>query len=87
MIFSGSGAAIGILRVGYKKLFVYDRDGHHHEFDPLCVLDFYVHESRQRTGCGKQLFDAMILVSVDGTNKNCLPGRIVDDNGRGGLLN
>ena len=27
---------------------------------PLCVLDFYVHESRQRLGCGRLLFEAML---------------------------
>ncbi|KAK2164424.1 hypothetical protein NP493_1405g00037 [Ridgeia piscesae] len=57
---NGYGAAVGILRVGQKKLFVYDRDGNNHELEPLCVLDFYVHESRQRTGCGKKLFQFML---------------------------
>lgn len=33
-----------------------------HEVEPLCVLDFYVHENRQRTGCGKKLFEAMLEV-------------------------
>ena len=27
---------------------------------PLCVLDFYVQESRQRSGCGKALFEYML---------------------------
>jgi len=27
---------------------------------PLCVLDFYVHESVQRLGIGKELFEKMI---------------------------
>ncbi|KAI0238023.1 Alpha-tubulin N-acetyltransferase 1 [Lamellibrachia satsuma] len=57
---NGQGAAVGILRVGHKKLFVYDREGANHELEPLCVLDFYVHESRQRTGCGKRLFECML---------------------------
>lgn len=57
---NGQGAAVGILRVGHKKLFVYDREGNNHELEPLCVLDFYVHESRQRTGCGKILFQFML---------------------------
>lgn len=26
------------------------------------MLDFYVHESRQRTGCGKKLYEAMMEV-------------------------
>ncbi|KAK3605240.1 hypothetical protein CHS0354_037640 [Potamilus streckersoni] len=54
------GAAIGILKIGHKKLFVYDTQGNVHELDPLCVLDFYVHESRQRMGCGRRLFDFML---------------------------
>lgn len=33
-----------------------------YEVNPLCVLDFYVHESRQRSGCGKRLFEHMLKV-------------------------
>ena len=40
-----------------------DPSGVHHEVEPLCVLDFYVHESRQRSGCGRKLFEAMMQVS------------------------
>jgi alpha-tubulin N-acetyltransferase 1 len=36
---------IGILKVGYKKLFVRNRGGSIVEMNPLSVLDFYVHES------------------------------------------
>jgi len=32
------------------------------EVEPLCILDFYVHESRQRSGCGKKLFEEMLKV-------------------------
>ena len=32
------------------------------EITPLCALDFYVHESCQRTGFGKQLFAFMLQV-------------------------
>ena len=63
LLSSGKGAVIGIIKVGSKKLFVYDRDGEQHEMQPLCVLDFYVHESRQRNGCGKKLFQYMLQVS------------------------
>ena len=59
---SGKGAVVGILKTGYKKLFIYDRDGGHHEMEPLCVLDFYVHESMQRRGCGRRLFEHMLKV-------------------------
>ncbi|XP_038063801.1 alpha-tubulin N-acetyltransferase-like [Patiria miniata] len=56
----GLGAAVGILKVGRKKLFVLDAHGNQIEMEPLCVLDFYVHESCQRRGCGKRLFQAML---------------------------
>lgn len=36
--------------------------GVQHEVEPMCVLDFYVHESRQRSGCGKKLYEAMMEV-------------------------
>ena len=55
---------MGLLKIGTKKLFVYDNQGVHHEMDPMCVLDFYVHESRQRTGCGHKLFEYMLRVSI-----------------------
>ena len=32
------------------------------------MLDFYVHESRQRSGCGRKLFEAMMQVSVVSLN-------------------
>ncbi|XP_055950244.1 alpha-tubulin N-acetyltransferase 1-like isoform X2 [Argiope bruennichi] len=51
---------IGMLKVGTKRLFVCDDAGAYHEVDPLCVLDFYIHESKQRCGFGHELFDAML---------------------------
>nr|XP_016847211.1 PREDICTED: alpha-tubulin N-acetyltransferase 1 isoform X2 [Anolis carolinensis] len=56
----GKGIIIGFLKVGYKKLFVLDRNGAHNEVEPLCVLDFYIHESLQRHGYGKELFHYML---------------------------
>ena len=60
--FSNLGSVIGILKVGAKHLYVYDSNGQVHERTPLCVLDFYVHESKQRLGFGKRLFDTMLEV-------------------------
>ena len=60
----GKGSVVGILKVGTKKLFVYDDCKVQHELEPLCVLDFYVHESRQRMGCGKKLFSYMLQVCL-----------------------
>lgn len=64
--------ALGFIKVGSKRLFVAppalhaSRSNHtcvqdaFKEINPLCVLDFYVHESCQRTGYGRRLFDTML---------------------------
>ena len=46
-------SVIGFLKVGTKKLFIRDDYGKINEIEPLCVLDFYVHETQQRGGHGK----------------------------------
>ncbi|XP_028255033.1 alpha-tubulin N-acetyltransferase 1 isoform X2 [Parambassis ranga] len=56
----GRGVAVGFLKVGYKKLFLLDRQGAHIEAEPLCVLDFYIAENLQRHGYGLELFDFML---------------------------
>lgn len=63
--FSGKGAVTGMLKTGKKGLYIFDRDGQHYQVSPLCVLDFYVHESRQRTGLGKHIFEHMLEVRID----------------------
>ncbi|KAF9975145.1 Alpha-tubulin N-acetyltransferase 1 [Actinomortierella ambigua] len=56
-----SGAVVtGMLKMGEKKLFIVDRFGVMHEQEACCVLDFYVNETCQRQGYGKQLFDYML---------------------------
>jgi len=57
---NGQGSVIGLLKVGRKKLFLLDELGNHNEMTPQCVLDFYVVEDRQRSGCGKRLFEFML---------------------------
>jgi alpha-tubulin N-acetyltransferase 1 len=47
---------IGFIKIGIKKLFIRDEIGNINEIDPLCVLDFYVHEDYQRNGHGKVFF-------------------------------
>ncbi|KAG8461462.1 hypothetical protein KFE25_001066 [Diacronema lutheri] len=56
--------AVGLLKMGAKKLFlVHPRAGSAlTECAPLCCLDFYVLDVMQRTGVGRQLFDAMLEV-------------------------
>ncbi|XP_015260832.1 PREDICTED: alpha-tubulin N-acetyltransferase 1 [Cyprinodon variegatus] len=56
----GRGLVVGFLKVGYKKLFLLDRNGVHVEAEPLCVLDFYVAETLQRHGYGLELFNYML---------------------------
>ena len=52
--------AIALLKIGKKKLFIRSDNGRFNEIEPTCVLDFYVHESLQRKGVGKILFEAML---------------------------
>ena len=40
-----ANAVIGLLKVGSRKLFITSESGQIREISPLCVLDFYVHES------------------------------------------
>jgi alpha-tubulin N-acetyltransferase 1 len=63
----GAGSIVGLLKVGEKRLFVYDEKGKQYEETPLCVLDFYVCESCQRQGYGRRLFDTML--SMEGNIK------------------
>ena len=49
-----------MLKVGKKSLYVFDENGDTKMVDAPCILDFYIHESRQRAGLGKDLFEAML---------------------------
>lgn len=53
---------IGILKIGMKKLFLYDKQNKLVIATPMCVLDFFVIDNRQRSGFGKMLFDYMLEV-------------------------
>ncbi len=63
VVYRNLGSVIGFIKVGAKHLYVYDSHGQVHERTPLCVLDFYVHESKQRSGYGKKLFEVMLEVN------------------------
>jgi alpha-tubulin N-acetyltransferase 1 len=64
---------VGLLKVGEKNLFIHDYLGRTHEMSPLCVLDFFVSETEQRKGYGKQLFDCMLRM------QNVLPEHLAID--------
>ncbi|CAH1116113.1 unnamed protein product [Phaedon cochleariae] len=57
---AGKGAVTGMLRTGAKGLYVFDKEGQHYQVSPPCILDFYIHESSQRKGLGRQLFQHML---------------------------
>uniref|UniRef100_A0A7S1I4R1 Alpha-tubulin N-acetyltransferase n=1 Tax=Eutreptiella gymnastica TaxID=73025 RepID=A0A7S1I4R1_9EUGL len=59
-IYADQNKAIGLLKVGRKKLFIRNATGSIREIEPLCVLDIYVHETFQRGGIGKNLFEVML---------------------------
>ena len=51
---------IGMLKVGYRSLFISNEVGKMAQINPLCVLDFYVVEMCQRGGYGKALYEKML---------------------------
>ncbi|XP_036216173.1 alpha-tubulin N-acetyltransferase 1 isoform X3 [Bactrocera oleae] len=52
---------IGLLKIGTKNLYLFDSSGQTMKIDNArCILDFYIHDSRQRMGVGKILFDIML---------------------------
>ena len=51
---------LGYIKVGPKKLFLRDRICNFHERKTLCVLDFYIYDTEQRKGLGKEIFDFML---------------------------
>ncbi|KXZ54642.1 hypothetical protein GPECTOR_4g708 [Gonium pectorale] len=61
---------LGGLKVGTKRLFVRTASADLREIEPVCVLDFYVHESCQRQGVGKALFEHFL--STEGWDPSCL---------------
>lgn len=62
---------LGFLKTGKKNLFHRDYVGAVKQITPLCVLDFYVHESMQRTGIGKvNKLICLVIIIKQIYNKN-----------------
>uniref|UniRef100_A0A914SKF9 N-acetyltransferase domain-containing protein n=1 Tax=Parascaris equorum TaxID=6256 RepID=A0A914SKF9_PAREQ len=57
-----SSIVIGLLKIGYKCLYLVDTTMKTFKTTPLCVLDFYVHDTLQRMGNGHSLFECMLQV-------------------------
>jgi len=51
---------VGILKMGWTKMNLCDNTGSRSEAMVNCLLDFYVHETKQRKGYGKRLIDYML---------------------------
>lgn len=64
-----SNKVVGILKTGTRKLFYTNEIGRMLEITPLCLLDFYVHESCQRSGYGKELYEFMLKSESTSANK------------------
>ncbi|KAL4143844.1 hypothetical protein QTP88_006107 [Uroleucon formosanum] len=56
----GNFAVVGFLKMGWKKLFLYDKQASRSEAQVYCLLDFYIHECRQRKGYGIRLIQCML---------------------------
>ena len=64
---------LGYIKVGPKKLFLRDRICNYHERKTLCVLDFYIYDTEQRSNLGREIFDFML------NYKNIEPGELAYD--------
>lgn len=62
ILLSSHFAVVGFLKMGWKKLFLYDKQASRSEARVYCLLDFYIHESRQRKGYGIRLIQCMLQV-------------------------
>ena len=50
----------GYLKYGFKSLYLHKKGGQLTQCRPVCLLDFYVDETRQRQGIGKLLFSRFL---------------------------
>lgn len=64
-----SNKVVGILKTGIRKLFYTNEIGRMLEITPLCLLDFYIHETCQRSGFGKELYEFMLKTECTTANK------------------
>lgn len=48
--------------MGWKKLYLFNKKGLRTEAKVYCLLDFYIHETKQRHGYGRKLMEYMLKV-------------------------
>lgn len=72
--------ALGFLKVGFRRLYIYSETGIQHEIVPLCLLDFFICNVCQRHGYGRIMYDSMLrsenveprMIAIDRPSKLCL---------------
>ena len=72
--------ALGFLKVGFRRLYIFDESGIQHEIVPLCLLDFFICNGCQRHGYGKIMYDSMLrnenveprMIAIDRPSTLCL---------------
>lgn len=71
----------GFLKIGKKSLYLFNEQGKTVYVNATCLLDFWIHESRQRQGWGFKLFQYML------EQENLLPHEVAYDRPSGKLMN
>lgn len=56
----GHFVVVGLLKMGWKKLYLINKKGLRTEAMVYCLLDFYIHETKQRHGYGIKLMNYML---------------------------
>ncbi|XP_055341758.1 alpha-tubulin N-acetyltransferase 1-like [Paramacrobiotus metropolitanus] len=54
------GGVIGYVKVARKQLVIFDSKGQRKQYEPVCVLDFFVDPGYQRQGYGTKIFKYMM---------------------------
>ncbi|XP_014252267.1 alpha-tubulin N-acetyltransferase-like isoform X1 [Cimex lectularius] len=57
---NSNGSVIGMLKMGKKRLYMIDEHEKRNEGMAHCILDFYIHESKQGMGYERKLLDYML---------------------------
>lgn len=52
--------AVGFVKIGRRRLFLWDPTGSQREYNLICLLDFFVSPNSQRRGYGRVLIDRML---------------------------
>ena len=51
---------VGFIKIGSRRLFLWDKMGVQHELKTVCLLDFFTYPNCQRKGYGKKMIDRLL---------------------------